>query len=69
MMSNQNTFTVEFSKEQISGVKDVLLANNWGEESSSNEYVLFRLRSPKGSVAQMYSSGKLVFQGRKILHH
>lgn len=64
-MSNQNTFTVEFSKEQISGVKDVLLANNWGEESSSNEYVLFRLRSPKGSVAQMYSSGKLVFQGRE----
>lgn len=64
-MSNQNTFTVEFSKEQIHSIKDILLANNWREESSSSEYVLFRLRSPKGSVAQMYSSGKLVFQGRE----
>lgn len=64
-MSNQNTFTKEFTKDQIPSIKDVLLANNWNEEGSGSEYVLFRLRSPKGSVAQMYTSGKLVFQGRE----
>ena len=64
-MSNQNTFTVEFTKNEIDRVKDVLLASNWNEEINSNPYVLFRLKSPVGSVATMYSSGKLVFQGKE----
>ena len=64
-MSNQNTFTVEFTSNEIERVKDVLLASNWNEELDSNSYVLFRLKSPNGSVAIMYSSGKLVFQGRE----
>lgn len=64
-MSNQNTFTVEFKKDELESVREVLLANNWREEAHDNLYVIFRLRSPKGSVAMMYSSGKLVFQGRE----
>lgn len=62
---SQNTFTVLLSKEEQARVKDVLLANGWGEETDGNEYVEYRLRSPLGSIAIMYSSGKLVFQGKE----
>lgn len=64
-MSNQNTFTVEFVKNEIGSIKDVLLASNWNEEVDNNSYVSFRLKSPRGSVAIMYTSGKLVFQGKE----
>lgn len=64
-MSNQNTVTLEFKKEQIEPVRDVLLANGWRNEEDSNSYVLFRLRSPENSLALMYRSGKLVLQGRE----
>lgn len=64
-MANQNTFTVSLSKEEQSRVRDVLLANSWNEEFDSNQYVTYRLKSPLGSVAMMYSSGKLVFQGKE----
>ena len=64
-MANQNTFTVSLSKEEQSRVRDVLLANSWNEEFDTNQYVSYRLKSPLGSVAIMYSSGKLVFQGRE----
>lgn len=64
-MSNQNTFTVEFKRDEYQKVKDSLLANNWVEEGDDNQYVVFRLRSPKGSICIMYFSGKLVFQGKE----
>ena len=64
-MSNQNTFTVEFKQDEYQKIKDSLLAHNWVEESDSNQYVTFRLKSPTGSVATMYFSGKLVFQGKE----
>jgi len=64
-MSNQNTATVEFKQSEYQKVKDSLLAHNWVEEGDDNQYVTFRLRSPNGSVATMYFSGKLVFQGRE----
>lgn len=64
-MSNQNTFTVEFRKDEYKKVKDSLIAYNWVEEIDNNQYVAFRFKSPSGSVAIMYFSGKLVFQGRE----
>ncbi len=64
-MSNQNTFTVEFQKDEYNKVKDSLLAHNWVEEIDDNQYVAFRLRSSNGSIATMYFSGKLVFQGKE----
>lgn len=66
-MGNQNTFTISLSKQEQSRVRDVLLANNWGEEVDGNQYVSYRLRSPEGSIAILYSSGKLVFQGKEDL--
>ncbi|OGC36656.1 ribonuclease HIII [candidate division WS6 bacterium RIFOXYC1_FULL_33_9] len=64
-MGNQNTFTILLSKEQSAKVKDVLLANKWVEEGDSNQYVVYRLRSPRGSIALLYSSDKIVFQGKE----
>ncbi len=66
-MSNQNTFTLEFSPKETPKVRDILLANNWVEERERNEYVHFRFRSPNGTVGIMYTSGKLVFQGKEDL--
>ena len=64
-MANQNTFTISLNKQEQERARGVLLANNWIEESDSNMYVRYRLKSPQGSVAILYSSGKLVFQGRE----
>jgi ribonuclease HIII len=64
-MSKHNTFTIQLDSKEQSRVKDVLLANNWVEEKDPNQYVKYRLRSPKSSIATMYTSGKLVFQGKE----
>ncbi len=58
-----NTFTISVKKNDHGRVKDVLLANDWVLEFDSNQYVEFRFRSPRGSLAILYLSGKLVFQG------
>lgn len=64
-MANQNTFTISLSKQEQERAREVLLANNWVEESDINQYVKYRLKSPRGSVSIIYSSGKLVFQGKE----
>ena len=66
-MSNQNTISLEIEKTDFPKVKDQLLAQNWIEQNDTNQYVLFRLKSPAGSIAIMYFSGKLVLQGREDL--
>lgn len=64
-MGNQNTVTVQFPKTEYQRVKDTLIAYGWKEEGDENQYVVYRLRSQKGSIAIMYFTGKLVFQGRE----
>ncbi len=64
-MSNQNTISLDIKKEEFQTIKDLLLAQNWVEQNDSNQYVVYRLRSPLGSIATMYFSGKLVLQGRE----
>ncbi len=66
-MGNQNTVSLDIDKKDFQKVKDLLLAQNWTEQSDINQYVLFRLKSPSGSLAIMYFSGKLVLQGREDL--
>ncbi len=66
-MGNQNTISLEIQKTDFQKVKDKLLAQNWTEQNDMNQYVLFRLKSPSGSIAIMYFSGKLVLQGREDL--
>ena len=64
-MGNQNTVTVQFPKTEYQRVKDTLIAYGWKEEGDKNQYVVYRLRSSMGSIAIMYFTGKLVFQGRE----
>lgn len=64
-MSNQNTCTIQFNSNELNRVKGVLEANNWMDNPIRNEYVSFRLKSPRGSIVTMYTSGKLVFQGKE----
>jgi ribonuclease HIII len=64
-MRSQNTCTIQFSRDELERVRGILEANKWVNASINNEYVLFRLKSPTGSVGTMYSSGKLVFQGQE----
>lgn len=66
-MGNQNTISLDIEKTDFQKVKDQLLAQNWIEQNDTNQYVLFRFRSPAGSIAIMYFSGKLVLQGREDL--
>lgn len=62
---SQNTFTITLNNGEQSRSKDVLLANGWIQENDSNQYVSYRFKSVSGSVAILYSSGKLVFQGKE----
>lgn len=64
-MRGQNTCTIQFKKEDIERVEGVLIANKWVHSSINNEYIIFRLKSPLGSVGTMYTSGKMVFQGQE----
>lgn len=64
-MRGQNTCTIQFKKEERERVEGILLANKWVDASINNEYVVFRLKSPTGSVGTMYTSGKMVFQGQE----
>lgn len=62
-MSNQNTCTIKVDSNSFDKVSNVLIANNWKEEGIDNQYMVFRFKSPHGSIAILYTSGKLVFQG------
>jgi len=62
---SQNTFTIQLNNQEQVKAKEVLLANNWRAESDPSQYVNYRFRSLQGSIAILYHSGKLVFQGRE----
>ena len=59
----QKTFSLKLTPSQIEAVEDALKSYGWYEEEMENEYVDLRMRNSKGSVATLYTSGKIVFQG------
>jgi len=61
----QNTFSIELNKLEMEAVEDALNSYGWLEEESDNEYVELRMKNGKGSVATVYTSGKMVFQGNE----
>jgi ribonuclease HIII len=61
----QNTKTIQLKKNEREDIKEILLGLKWREEKDSNEYVVFRMRSYLGSIAMLYTSGKLVLQGNE----
>lgn len=65
MYMSQNTLSLQLSSDEISNVKRVLLKNGWEEKFCSNEYVTLSMKSPRGSVCNLYTSRKIVFQGKE----
>ena len=59
----QNTVSIKLSDKEVKEFSTVMKALGWIVKEINNDYVLGAFTSPNGSVATLYSSGKLVFQG------
>ncbi|MDD4381878.1 MAG: ribonuclease HIII [Candidatus Dojkabacteria bacterium] len=59
----QNTVSIQLDKHQTCNVEKILTSFGWYKEDINNPYAVIRMKSPEGSVAILYSSNKLVFQG------
>lgn len=59
----QNTKTLQINKGEEEKYREELQKLKWREEKVVNEYVVWRMRSYLGSIAMLYTSGKLVLQG------
>lgn len=62
---SQNTVSIKLDSKQIGEFSKVLQALGWIPKLVKNDYVEYAFSSPKGSVATLYSSGKLVLQGNE----
>ena len=62
---SQKTVSLKLTNEQVETLKVVLKQLGWKEEDIDNEYVAFRMKSGKGSVCTLYTSMKVVFQGKE----
>ncbi len=59
----QNTVSIKLNTTQMESFSDMMQALGWIEKDINNEYIKDAYISPNGSVATLYSSGKLVLQG------
>lgn len=61
----QNTVSIQLNSQEANLAKQILLSAGWAEEESNNEYILLRMRNKDGSVVSLYTSKKIVFQGKE----
>jgi len=61
----QNTVSVQLSLDECLGLEKTFRDAGWTKEPMDNEYVVFRMENDNGSVAILYTSRKLVFQGKE----
>jgi ribonuclease HIII len=61
----QNTFSVQLKKDEIENVRGVLVSFDWESNPVNTPYMVFKMKSPLNSVAILYTSGKIVFQGNE----
>ena len=61
----QNTVSIKLSLDECLGLEKTFRDAGWRKEPMENEYVVFRMENDIGSVAILYTSRKLVFQGRE----
>jgi ribonuclease HIII len=61
----QNTATIKLDKKQIKNFPKIMTSLGWLPKNVQNDYVEYSFVSPEGSVATLYSSGKLVLQGKE----
>ncbi len=62
---SQQTISLKLTKEEVDSLKYILEKKGWKEDEINNEYVTLRMRNDKGSVCTLYTSMKVVFQGRE----
>jgi len=61
----QNTVSIQLNSQEANSAKQILLSAGWVEEENNNEYILLRMRNKDGSVVSLYTSKKIVFQGKE----
>ena len=61
----QNTVTLKLDEEQIKNFREMMEALGWIPKKLKSDYVDYAFSSPNDSVATLYSSGKLVIQGKE----
>lgn len=61
----QNTVSIKLSLDECLALEKTFKDAGWRKEPMENEYVVFRMENEKGSVAILYTSRKLVFQGNE----
>jgi ribonuclease HIII len=62
---SQHTITIQLDENQIENFREMMEALGWVPKKISNDYIDYAFTSPNGSVATLYSSGKLVLQGKE----
>ena len=62
---SQNTVSLQLTKDQADRLKNILVGSGWFEDSINNEYISLRMKNQKGSVCNLYTSMKVVFQGNE----
>lgn len=65
----QNTVSIQLTIQECEKLKELLLSEGWKEDESNNEYISLRMKSPSGSVCNLYTSRKVVFQGNEEFTH
>jgi ribonuclease HIII len=64
----QNTVSLKLDRKQIENFPEIMKALNWESKDIKNDYVEYAFKSEHGAVATLYSSGKLVIQGKENLN-
>jgi ribonuclease HIII len=62
---SQNTVTIKLDEKQTKDFVKVMNSLGWIPKTLENDYIDYAFTSPEGSVATLYSSGKLVLQGKE----
>jgi ribonuclease HIII len=62
---SQNTVSLKLGENQIKNFGEMMEALGWIPKKIKSDYVEYAFTSPNGSVATLYSSGKLVIQGKE----
>lgn len=61
----QNTFSIQLEQDERVQAKSVLTSFGWIKQDLNTPYMELKMKSPLNSVAILYTSGKIVFQGNE----
>lgn len=61
----QNTISIQLDFKETEKVRKILSSFGWKDEPISNEYIALRMKNEIGSVVTLYTSRKIVFQGKE----